>query len=504
MTSSPLRREVDVAVIGGGPAGAAAATRLSRWGYSVALLTKPTSPEVTLGESLPPSIMKPLIAVGLERAVEGKGFYRSQGNTVWWGEGNGRSEPFASGGQGYQVARHVFDQALLAEATAAGAAVLAGAVVRDVELERSPAQVSYQTVEGQHHVLDATMVLDCSGRSGVIARRGHRRLDSQQASIALVGMWSRAGAWSVPDPSHTLVESYADGWGWSVPVSPSVRYVAFMIDPRTTSLSKTGDTTSVYQGELNKTVQLLRMVRGAWLMRKPWGRDASVYSASKFGGSGFLLVGDAASSLDPLSSFGVRKALMSAWLAAVVTRTKFRRSEMETAALDLFARHETQVFEASHKLSAGYSSDAGTEKIHPFWVNRSDLTEVPLQVGDHEFVEVNDDSLIHDAFESLRNASRIDLRVTAAVRLTKTPAVRNDEVTLEEAVVVAGWSVTEKGLCFLRGVNVPLLVDIAGAYSQVPDLFEAYNRSAYPVTLEQFLRVLSVLIAKGALRNLAE
>ena len=63
MTSSPLRREVDVAVIGGGPAGAAAATRLSRWGYSVALLTKPTSPEVTLGESLPPSIMKPLIGV---------------------------------------------------------------------------------------------------------------------------------------------------------------------------------------------------------------------------------------------------------------------------------------------------------------------------------------------------------------------------------------------------------------------------------------------------------
>ena len=103
MTSSPLRREVDVAVIGGGPAGAAAATRLSRWGYSVALLTKPTSPEVTLGESLPPSIMKPLIAVGLERAVEGKGFYRSQGNTVWWGGGNGRSEPFASGGQGLSL-----------------------------------------------------------------------------------------------------------------------------------------------------------------------------------------------------------------------------------------------------------------------------------------------------------------------------------------------------------------------------------------------------------------
>ena len=504
MTSSPLRREVDVAVIGGGPAGAAAATRLSRWGYSVALLTKPTSPEGTLGESLPPSIIKPLIAVGLERAVEGKGFYRSQGNTVWWGGGNGRSEPFASGGQGYQVARHVFDQALLSEATAAGAAVLAGAVVRDVELERSPAQVSYQTVEGQHHVLDATMVLDCSGRSGVIARRGHRRLDSHQASIALVGMWSRAGAWSVPDPSHTLVESYADGWGWSVPVSPSVRYVAFMVDPRTTSLRKTADTTSVYQGELNKTIQLSRMVRGARLMRKPWGRDASVYSAVEFGGSSFLLVGDAASSLDPLSSFGVRKALMSAWLAAVVTRTKIRRSERESAALDLFARHETRVFEAARKLSASYSSDAGVEEAHPFWVDRSESTELSFEMADHEFTEHKDEALIHDAFESLRKASRIDLCVTAAVRLTTMPAVRDDEVTLEKCVVVAGWSATEAGLCFLRGVDVPLLVEIAGEYGQVPDLFEAYNRSAHPVSLEAFLRVLSLLLAKGALRNLAE
>ena len=51
---------------------------------------------------------------------------------------------------------------------------------------------------------------------------------------------------------------------------------------------------------------------------------------------------------------------------------------------------------------------------------------------------------------------------------------------------------------------MPLLVDIAGDYSQVPDLFEAYNRATHPVPLEEFLRVLSFLLAKGALRNLAE
>ena len=98
-------QDVDVAVIGGGPAGAAAATLLARWGHSVTVLTKMPSPGASLGESLPPSIVKPLAAVGLRKVVEAAGFYRSRGNTVWWGEGDGRSESFPSGARGYQVVR---------------------------------------------------------------------------------------------------------------------------------------------------------------------------------------------------------------------------------------------------------------------------------------------------------------------------------------------------------------------------------------------------------------
>ena len=118
MIDSPPHRKVDVAVIGGGPAGAAAATLLACWGHSVTVLTKTRSPDVSLAESLPPSIVKPLAAVGLQPAIEAGGFYRR--NTVWWGEHNGRSESFRSGSRGYQVVRHAFDEVLLDQAAPVG------------------------------------------------------------------------------------------------------------------------------------------------------------------------------------------------------------------------------------------------------------------------------------------------------------------------------------------------------------------------------------------------
>ena len=45
------------------------------------------------------------------------------------------------------------------------------------------------------------------------------------------------------------------------------------------------------------------------------------------------------------------------------------------------------------------------------------------------------------------------------------------------------------------------MVELAPLHQQVPDLYEAYNRVCPPVPLPDFLGVLSVLIAKGALQG---
>ena len=105
------------------------------------------------------------------------------------------------------------------------------------------------------------------------------------------------------------------------------------------------------------------------------------------------------------------------------------------------------------------------------------------------------------AFDALRQASRIDLLPTDQMRTVRRPAIRDNEVVMEDQLV-ASWP-HAASIRYLRGVDLPILVDLAPGHTQVPDLFETYNRACEPVVLPDFLGALSVLLAKGMLENRA-
>ena len=492
---------VDVAVIGGGPAGAAAATLLARWGFEVVVLTKAVTDAPTLAESLPPSVTKPLLATGLARAVDQAGFLRTYGNTVWWGEEGraGRSEPFAGGRYGYQVLRRPFDALLLGQAEAAGAVVRRGTVVRDVDPETEPVRIESVTGDGERQVTRARVVLDCSGRSGVVARHGRRRDDEGLSTLALIGVWRREGGWGLPDESHTLVESFDDGWAWSVPVSVADRHVAVMVDPRSTTLERTSAIEPSYRRQLDKTRHLRERLRGARLIGPAWVRSASPYTAPRAAGRRFLLVGDAASFVDPLSSFGVKKALSSAWLAAVVTRTWLRRTDMETAARELFDIREAEMVARSRRVAATFFADVAGRRPHPFWLDRAGMVGEEVAAADVD--TLRRDPEVVAAFESLRRASSLDLRRTPDVVVETHPTVIDDVVALEPRLAGPAWPANRGGIRYVRGVDLPRLVEVATTHRHVPDMFEAYQRGQAAVPLADFLGALSVLVGKGMLRN---
>ena len=99
-----------------------------------------------LAESLPPSSRKLFSSLGVLDAVDQAGFFRTTGNTVWWGSREGRVENFPAPdtAPGFQVFRPDLDRLLLESARDAGARVCTDATVRQVRLENKVAVVEYE------------------------------------------------------------------------------------------------------------------------------------------------------------------------------------------------------------------------------------------------------------------------------------------------------------------------------------------------------------------------
>ncbi len=567
------RAPIDVAVIGGGPAGASAARLLAAWGHAVLLLTKSDSGHPSLAESLPPSCRKVFDAVGVREAVEAAGFLTTGGNTVCWEGARPRAATFGGGERGLQVLRRDFDRVLRTEARRAGAMVRTGVTVRDVtvpdedrpaaaegggakprpaavrgvgadDASRPAAAVALhgRDERGRAVTAHARFVLDCSGRAGVVARRHRTRVQTRETTLALVGVWRRRDRWPLPacapgdggdavpgadavpggdavpssdavpggdavssDDAQTVVEAYADGWAWSVPVSPHQRYVTVMVDPRTTQADRSESLRARYLAEVGKTTHLARLTGGAALEGSPWACDASQYGARRFGGPGFLLVGDAATFIDPLSSFGVKKAMASGWLAAVVTNTCLRHPERAVLARDFHAGRERQIWDSYRRQTAAFFAQVSRRELHPFWTDRADAVGpgAALEGGEEDDAAAafRDDPTVRAAFEALRRAPSIRLRPTSAARPTTVAAVVGREIVAAPSLSLDAGRAGTIAIRHLRGIDLPALVAMAGDHAQVPDLYASYRRSHTPVELPDFLGALSVLLGRGLLRN---
>jgi flavin-dependent dehydrogenase len=459
---------VDVLVVGGGPAGSAAARLLSSWGHRTRLFVAGPRRARPLPESLPPSCGKLLDLLGVRDALDRAPHVRSTGNTVWWGGSDARIEYFGGEASGWQLTSSTLEH------------VLVGAA-RDAGVEVQSRRAGIEDVEDR---AGASFVIDCTGRGGLTARaRGWRVYEPGKRTLAVIARWS-AGAWRVPDPTHTLIESYADGWAWSVPEVSGDRHVAVMVDPRTSNLTAAG-ARDVYIGEIDKTSAIRRLLRDAVLQSEPLGWDASMYSAARYADDRVLLSGDAATFIDPLSSAGVKKALASGWLAAVAVHTALVQPAMRVPAFDFFAAREADIYTSFRRLTAQHLSAAAAGHSHPFWSDRSSL----------ESNDADDQQAIAEAFERIRNAPEPRLRPASNVRLAARPAVSGREIVLERRLVSPSLPA---GVRFINDVDVVALTPLLATRS-IPDLYAAYQRQCGQVDLGAFLTALATAVARGLL-----
>jgi flavin-dependent dehydrogenase len=487
----PDRRLFDVLVLGGGPAGATAAALLAAWGRSVVVVHRESMP-ARLAESLPPSIRKLLQFLGQLRAVEAARFHSNHGNRSHWA---GSAALATSADSGYHVLRRDFDRVLLEHARSCGALIVDGQI-RAVDLRREPeAQVLAEN--GSLRRYAASFVLDCSGRAGIIARKGLRRLDAGYRTLAIAAEWTCEN-WPRDESTHTLIDSYEDGWAWSVPLSSQRRQCTVMIDRDRTAISRS-KLAATYRAELEKAQSIAERLRGASQVGAPWACDATVYRAVRAAEGRALLVGDAASFIEPLSSAGVKKALTSAWRAAVVVNTCLERPGMQGAAFDLFDRREQVVHRECRQRSAAFFKEAADFHHDEFWTRRAGSARGAVDDSTAEGTEqeLESDSSTRRAFERLRDTPDLRLRPIPELRFEKAADIEGREVVLRDAIRVPGIGVP---LRFAAGINLPELVRASGDCQNVPATIERYQRRVGAIDPQAVLTGLSILVAKGILR----
>jgi flavin-dependent dehydrogenase len=458
-TSTP-RSSAEVCVIGGGPAGSAAALRLTQMGHRVLLVDRAPRSRPHVGESLPPSVLPLLDSLGLRERLESTGVLQQRESAVHWpGDMPMAQAPAAVAG--WQVARDRFDALLLDAARRAGVQVL-----RATAGAARPLGTRWQVPLPGGDVVDAAMVIDARGR------RAHPATGAR--TVALCGCWTGLAV----EDSRTRVEAGTSAWSWAMPLPGGrVNAVVFIDAARCAGLDA-GARAALYR-------DLLGTPR--WLGRKQCGAvqpcDATprmVADAAPL--PGLLQVGDAAFTIDPLSSQGVTAALRSAVQAAACVHTALERPADAVLA---WAFHRAQMQRASRmhaRLAAGYYARAAEHFRHPFWTARTvEADPPPGRVPQPE-----------RAWPTLDQRLALD----AQARWTHEPALEGDWVRSHDALL---HPALDAPIAFLAEHPVAAWLDPLRSRPALRDLLdlwhqrfgEARTRSVWPLLWRQGLIVVS-------------
>ena len=485
----------------------------------MALVTRPVPPAKWLAESIPGSARKLLGHVGALDALDEAGFVPNLGNTVWWAGMPRREERFRVAQSGFHARRGEVEAAFLDVARAAGVRVVADGPVTSAGTESGAWWVASRTARHRGRWL-----LDASGRAGVVARQGLRVRESEVATLALAGQWIQDSGSAAPDPGCTLVESYEDGWAWSVPISKRVRCVTAMVDPRRTALRRDLGIEGMWRREIGKAKRLEQRLATGRFAGPVRACPASLYSSSAHARPGLLLVGDAGSFIDPLSSYGVKKALASAWLAAVVVRSAIMDDGMAAPGRQLYNEREEEMYRTYRALSVPFFEQAADAGGHAFWQARlhaarqaAGTIEAPAGSGlasgeepggqspeppggrslaDRQAEAFIASPEVRDAYQRIRSLPSVRFRRADSTRAARRPTIVDDRVVLVPRFIS---DKLPDGVCYARNVEIPRLVEIAPRYEQVPDIYEAYNAGRSPAALPDFLAALALAVGAGFL-----
>jgi flavin-dependent dehydrogenase len=329
----------DVAIIGGGPAGATVGTFLKKYNpdLDVVIFERELFPRDHVGESLLPAVTGVLDEMGVWDKVEAANFPVKLGATYRWGKQTDEDlyyfhflpegkfsqteRPGTYQGQRrqttFQVDRSVYDKILLDHAAELGCRVYQQSKVTRVEktgdridglVVNLPGQVEPETVEARYYV-------DASGGESLVRRTMGVEIESPTLlrNIAIWDYWQNA-EWAEKigvGGTYVYVMSIGYGWIWFIPLGPTRTSIGFITSAE--HYKNSGKTTEeTYLEAISKEPLISSLTKNAKREDRLEATKDWSFVADRLFGENWFLAGDACGFADPILAAGLTLAQMGA------------------------------------------------------------------------------------------------------------------------------------------------------------------------------------------------
>jgi flavin-dependent dehydrogenase len=344
-------RDAEVIVVGGGPAGSATAIQLAEAGHRVLLLDKARFPRhKACSEYINPSGAPLLDKLGVLDDIMRAGADRMEAMIVHAPNGErfaanyARAEP---GRAALGLSRHRLDHILIERAKAAGAEVIERAHVRTVIQEDERVAGVEATINGVRETIRSSLVIGADGHHSVVSRS--LDLDAPVRFLRKTGLAAHYRGVSGLDWYGEMHIGHGLYGGLAI-LEDGLVNLTLVAGTRAVE-ARPGSIEDFFEASIQAIPGIARKLEGATRIGGIRGVGSMAHRARRTSGDGYMLVGDAASFLDPFAGEGIYDALKGASLAAPVASAALLAGDTSRRALDEYRLARRRAFTAKRQVS---------------------------------------------------------------------------------------------------------------------------------------------------------